>query len=353
MRHPFWILNSTLLVLLFIALDFIFFSNYKIPAQKSIEPGEYHIPPKKSVTEINIEKIYENDIFDTYVVEAAPPDMSVPTIITMPPPPPPHRITAPKRAEPQFLDPLKINLKGTILVSDDESKNRAIIEDEETGKERMYKISESIEDAKLLRIMPNKVILMRTNGQQEILYLREKDTKLDPLYATLKGWDTVLKKVDAQEYIIYPTPFVSRVTTLGQFIDMLDLTTVFKQGKTVGTRVGYLSENSLGLALGLQRGDIILSINGVPATTTTKRINIYRSIVSLGIGDTIKVRIRRGGQDFTIEYFLKQKNSGVSSLKSARKSAIRTPVDIAQEQQKLDPTAREIRQQEQNNMRNK
>ena len=43
------------------------------------------------------------------------------------------------------------------------------------------KTGDVIEDAQLMRIFSNKVVLVRSNGQQEVLYLREKDAKTDPI----------------------------------------------------------------------------------------------------------------------------------------------------------------------------
>ena len=41
MKHPFWIINSTLFLLLILALFFIFFSQTSVPEKEDIEPAAY------------------------------------------------------------------------------------------------------------------------------------------------------------------------------------------------------------------------------------------------------------------------------------------------------------------------
>jgi len=96
--------------------------------------------------------------------------------------------------KPKFLDPLDITLKGIIVLVHNDSKNRAIIADNKTNKELTYKVGSAIEDAQLIRILSNKVIFLRSNGQQEVLYLREKDAELDPVYTIIDNWDGIIQK---------------------------------------------------------------------------------------------------------------------------------------------------------------
>ncbi len=74
--------------------------------------------------------------------------------------------------------------------------------DTRTNKESSYKVGDMIEDAQLIRIFSNKVILMRANGQQEVLYLREKDAKLDPTYASGENWEGIISQNGPLEFAI-------------------------------------------------------------------------------------------------------------------------------------------------------
>ena len=71
MKHPFWIINLGLLSLVLAAFAFIYFSNISITGPfkaTSIEP-EQIAPRREQKVAINIRKIYEDDLFGTYVKE--------------------------------------------------------------------------------------------------------------------------------------------------------------------------------------------------------------------------------------------------------------------------------------------
>jgi len=63
MRHPLWILNSVLLVMFVIVLFFMLLSRQPTPEWQDIEPARYVKPLEKKVSEINISKIYDYDLF--------------------------------------------------------------------------------------------------------------------------------------------------------------------------------------------------------------------------------------------------------------------------------------------------
>lgn len=342
MKHPFWILNSALLVLLIGAMGFIFFSYQSSPERESIEKRVKTKPIKSTVSKIAIEKIYENDLFDTYrasVSDAAAAGQSM-----LPPPPMPVPVLIPEEPKTQFLEPLAIELKGIMTFAVNETKNRAIIKEAKTGTEKMYKVGDTIDDAQLLRIYSTKILFIRSNGQQEILYLREKDALADPAYASIVGWNDVIMNISDTSFVIDPDAFALRISNLAQLLDMLDMTTVYKKGESFGLRIGNLTENSLGLALGLQKGDIIISVNDIPATTTASRFKIYKTIVSSEPGVAIEAKIVRNGRELLLDYTIQK------SEKQAKEQAAKSQEYREKEQQELfakkhtlAPTMQDIR----------
>ena len=166
----------------------------------------------------------------------------------------------------------------------------------------------TIGDAQLIRIFNNKVIFLRSNGQQEVLYLREKDAELDPTYAALSGWSDVIKRVDDYHHVVNPEAFITRIQNLAQFIDMLDLTTAYQKGQSIGCRVGAVKQNSLGAALGFDTGDIIVDVDGIPAIDTPQRFQIYKNIIAKKADEPITVQILRNNQRLTLVYALEEFN---------------------------------------------
>lgn len=301
--HPIWIINSSLLALVLCASIFVPFSRIKTPRTISIEPEISPRTKKKQEFDINIKKIYENDIFGTYRKEA--PVYQEPVYqLELPPPPPDHIPVIPKKPEPAFVEPLDITLKGIIIVADNDEKNRIIITDNKTGRERTFKVGESIDDAQLIRIFNNKIILLRANGQQEVVYLRNQDATKDPAYAMLSGWQDVVQPTGPNNFTVNITAFGKRIQSLAQLIDLLNLSTAYKNGISIGCRIGEIKQESLGFSLGFQTGDIITRINGIDATTTEERLKIYREIIELGANAPIIVEFVRRGMPGNYTYNL-------------------------------------------------
>ena len=359
MRHPLWILNSSLLVLLLLALGFIFFSRQSPPSREELEPDAPVKTIKKEISKVNIAKIYENDLFGTYKKEFPAP-AGPEGVEALPEPPAPRQVSVPALPKPKFLDPLDITLKGIIVLVHNDSKNRAIIADNKTNKELTYKVGSAIEDAQLIRILSNKVIFLRSNGQQEVLYLREKDAELDPVYTIIDNWDGIIQKEAENEFAIDVQKFLFRVNNLAQFIDLLDLTTVYKKGRSIGVRVGKTENSTLAQKLGLENGDIITTVQNIPADTTENRFRIYKTIVAMREEETIRTEVQRSGNKIVIRYTLQamlkkeEKKEGekeeqpvkLITAETLKKEKMRT----LRQKHKFAPTLRDIRKQERRNM---
>lgn len=351
MKQPFWLLNSALLFLFISVMGFILFSSVSVPEREDITTVEYVKPITTTSSQVNISKIYENDLFNTVVPEV--PTEQVPSFsVVAPEPPAPQPIYKPEEQKPQFQDPLPITLRGIIVIVQDDTRNRAIIAENATGQESSYQIGDRIEDAQLIRIMSNKIIFLRSNGQQEVLYLKERDAQSDPAFTFLDDWSKVIRSVSYNHYIVNIAEFASRVHSLAQLLDMLDVTGVYSQGSSIGCRIGAVNPGSLGYALGLERADIITSINGVPATTTANRFAIYQDLTTLKTNRTIPVTLVRNGSELTINYELRE-----TLERQSTRNPRRTADQITQEQLKrleqretFAPTIEELRARERKNM---
>ena len=294
MRQPLWIVNSSLFLLFVIALGLSFLLQQKPLRWSSIEPTLYAKITKKAVSPTEIAKIYENDLFDTYkekekVIEKPLEDL-------MPAPPTPQRAVMPKPQVPSFLAPMQATLRGIIMTGDDK-KNRVIIQNDRTKQESNLRVGGKMEDAQLIRIFNNRAIFIRSNGQEEVLYLSEKEAKLAQERPDQEGWDAIIKKVDAKNFIVDPQGFKEYVPSLGQFIEELDLITVYRQGKSVGTRIGLVGDDSFGKEFGLEVGDIITQVSGIPATDATKRMEIYKAITSSAKDKPIVIDLLRNNAE--------------------------------------------------------
>ena len=301
MRPLLWILNSGLAILLIGTGMFVYLTKISIPAKVSIKPETLHFEQEEEPS-ADISAIYENDLFNTYTkpTQKTGPEKEVSTPI--PEPPKPKSVVVPKTPEPEIKPPLDIALKGTVVFNDD-SKNIAMISDNKSHEEKNYKVGDTIEDAQLVRIFHNKIILIRSNEQQEIVFFDEKEAQLETSI-TKKTWDHVVKKDSEAHYLVDPSAFVSTIPMLSQFIDLLDLTTVYKQGQSIGCRIGKYPDHSIAPSMGLTSGDIIKTINSIEIASNEGRVRAYNTITAMKVGDEITVEIQRSGSSVKITFTL-------------------------------------------------
>lgn len=347
MKHPFWIVNCLLFLLLLCVLGFVYFFKAPLPEREEIVVTQKSTPSTTKESHINIAAIYEQDLFNTYKKEQPIIEPSL-VIDPIPEPPQPQPVSIPELPEPQFLEPINVMLKGIIAVTTDNTKNRAIIQDNKTSQEAVYRVGDTVEDARLIRILSNKIILLRTNGQQEVLYLREQDAKNDPTYAIIDQWDTVIKKTTDTDYTINTPLFTQRINNLGQVVDILALTTAYEKGVSIGCRIGLLDEKSFGPELGLQKGDIILTVNTIPADNTENRLAIYQQIIDLPHQGVITLNITRNNAPLTLNYTLVSQDDTLEKTpqKQSEEMVQEKKFSVLREQYSFAPTMKEIRTQE-------
>ena len=299
MKQSFWIVNSILFILFLSVILFITFSKVKISSRKSIIP-EAISAKEEVVTKMDTSAIYTNDLFGTSQPLEIRPKENEKTEVTMPAAPQPFRAEVPEVENPNFLEPLPLTLTGIIVVND-ESNNQAIIMDNRTNKQKNYRLGDEIEDAQIARIFKEKIILIRSNGQQEVLYLRTDDVKQDGPQEQ-KDWKRVIKKVSADEYDVDYEKFAENVKSIGAFTDMMNLTSAYKDGKNIGVKVGKIEPGSLAFELGLQPGDIIQKIDGIEVDNTQNRYEAYSKVICKQDEDLINVEILRNDKTQTIKY---------------------------------------------------
>jgi type II secretory pathway component PulC len=353
MRQQLWVLNSALLALLLVAGVIALFTQQKMPRWLPIEPTGYERTIKQITPETVITKIYENDLFDTYqkpLPEVKKQEMEA----QIPPPPTPIQAPPPEVPQPKFLESLQVAVKGIIVVGDDKN-NRALIENLKTKEEKMLKIGDRIEDGQLIRIFRNRVIIIRSNGQEEVLYLRDKDAATDLGNQSSERWVNVIKKTGDSSFAVDPYGFAHAVPSLSDLLQQLDPLTVYQRGRPIGIRLGMMDPASVGPEIGLQPGDLIVSVAGIPATTPKRRVDAYHKIIALPLGSIFDISLVRHNQPMSISIKIQELGQPVVTL-GAQKIAdhpIKTFEDIESEKQKmlvrrtkLAPTLQEIRKRE-------
>ncbi len=306
MRQQVWILNSSL-SLIFLTILIISSLLQQAPPRLKIKATIKidDIQKKKPIPFINIDKILKNDLFDTFI-ESLPSQPIKKSLITPIPPVPMATITPPPVPKKQeFVNPLPIKLKG-IAQSSDELKSIAMIEDE-TQKEGLYHLGEKIKDAQLIKLSRNKIVLLRANGQQEILSLRPDVDFLGQIPPSpQEKWKYAIKKINDFNFEIDPKELKKDIPSLGELVEELSLGTAFENNNPLGMKIGKVDPNEIGFVIGLRQNDIITSINNISAINVKDRIKIYDKLSNAKKGDNIQVALKRNSMDSIINYKFKK-----------------------------------------------
>ncbi len=306
MKSPLWIATSTLALILMALGIFMAVSMRSLFVQPKTTPIKVRALPvvdkKEEAIPQNLNIIYgEHDLFGTYR-QAIKPVKPVDTLPAIPQPPRPIAVQPIQTPPVQFLPPLPLKITG-IIASTDEAKSQVSLLNNNSLKTESLRVGDSILDASIVRIFPHKVIIIRSNGQQETLYMYPEEAKLATTRMQDTSWSDVVQR-QGEIYLVNPTAFVSRVNSLAEFIDMLDLTTASKHGEPLGIRIGTMQTTSLGFALGFIPGDIILKIGDETPTSTKKRIAIFNTLAGLELGAQLPVELVRNNKTVLRTYKL-------------------------------------------------
>jgi type II secretory pathway component PulC len=301
MTQGLWIVNSSLLIVFWIAL-FVNSTLKQTPPilrLKRVLVDEIKKKPEPIVGTIKSwEKIYKSDVFGTFVQ----PEVSVVKqnfITPIPEPKTPIIIPPPEIKKNDFIAPLNLTVRG-IVVSADETQSIAMITDE-AGKESIYHLGENIKDAQVIKIAHNRIVLIRANGQHETFYLRKEDVPIEQK-DKLVG---IVKKINDQNYEIDPDALKEEIESLGHFIEHAAIIgTTYTQGVPIGIRIGKLNADNIGTVIGLLEYDIITSINKINTSDAKERMKIYDIMRTMKIGDIINVELIRANKNITITYKL-------------------------------------------------
>jgi type II secretory pathway component PulC len=279
------------------------------PQIVSIVPRERVAVQESDTSKIDLKRIVEGDLFSTSIKKIEPKTELEEQKITVPEPPKPRVVPEDTRELIEMLPPLQVKLKGVISDSNPLYR-RAIIVHASDKKEKLYKIGDQVEDARLIHLSKNKAIFIRSNGQQEVLFITEDDAAKDKIYRRARALGAIIKKIDSVTYEIDQKGFVSQVQSIAQILDALDITAVFDRGKSTGCRIGKMAAQSLGELLGFQAGDIVVTVNDIPTTAIRDRVKIYKQITGVDAGQRIRVALLRGGEPITITYVVKREKTG-------------------------------------------
>jgi len=304
MKQQLWMVNSSLLAIFILTTAASILLQQAPPRYRPIKIFFDERKVGKELQPEEIENIYKYDLFGTFVKKEFVP--SAQQLVTPIPQPKPIVIAPPpKLPEVKILPPLTLTLRG-IAFSSNEEKSIAIIEDEKK-KESVYHSGDMIKDAQIIKVAQNRITLLRTNGQHETFFLRPEDNAPETIKKeeAAKAWDHIVKKIDETTFEIDKIKFAQSVSTLGELVAALSLLTASAKGEPIGIKITSIDPNHISSFLGLQKNDIIVSINEKKTGDKKERIKIYDDVSTAKTGDTIVLKLQRNKNDITLKYNLK------------------------------------------------
>jgi len=231
---------------------------------------------------------------------------------------------------------LKLKLKGTVMGNPRFA--RAMIENEMTGKQQLYRLGEMISGgAEIIGIERGRVILRRGN-REEVLLMYAKMAGTAPQRATVVGLslldktrpkearsaetkrvvtaeelstargatDRIIKRVIGGRYKV--KSLREAIQVAGKVLTQAKVGAYLVNGHIQGVRVTDISPGSMYERMGIHSGDVIKRVNGYRIKGMGDIFGVYRKLRKQSV---LTVDIERDGKTVTFVYKLK---SGESRL---------------------------------------
>ena len=196
----------------------------------------------------------------------------------------------------EALEPtsLKISLLGTATGSDENA--RAVIEETGRKTQGLYRVGDSVQNAVVKKILWGKVVL-RVGDKDEILSMEVPEAvkggrQKPSVKPVQRGGTITLARSDIQ----------NSLKNINKLLTQARIRPHLKDGKPDGFVLSYIKANSFFTKLGLNRGDIVKSINGKQINTPEDAFSFYQALES---GAPLSMEISRGGAPKTINYRFK------------------------------------------------
>ncbi|WP_300672385.1 type II secretion system protein GspC [Desulfoluna sp.] len=194
---------------------------------------------------------------------------------------------------------LRLKLWGTVS-GGGETVTRAIIEDEVTRKQDLYKVGDTVQEAVIKLVLRDRVV-MRYKGQDEVLMMeKEKATASGSRRTSSRSrsrspsTNSIKKKVNLKRDTVNDA--MMNINTLMKDVRIKPH---FRNGQPEGMAVSGIKSDSIFRKMGIRNGDIIIGVDGQKIESVDDAMSLYGTLKS---SSEIQLDIKRMGQIQTIEY---------------------------------------------------
>jgi general secretion pathway protein C len=213
---------------------------------------------------------------------------------------------APKTVDVEALEQTSLQLKlwGTVTGPPEEAY--AVIEEGGRREQNLFRIGDAIQNATVKLILREKVIL-NVDGKDEVLAIEKSAGKgKGPARKvpgrSVAGRPSGQRPVSVQKITLRRNQIDSAIQDVGQLMNQVNIRPHFYQGQPDGMMLSRIKPNSLFMRMGLRNGDVITGVNGRDITSVDDALGFYENLKS---ADNVKLNLKRGGRQRTIEYNIK------------------------------------------------
>ncbi len=215
----------------------------------------------------------------------------------------PKKAPAPEAPKAPVETALNLKLKGTVVSPG--GLALAMIEDPTQRREDLYIVGDKLQDAQILRILPNQVILQRSGREETLSLFSETASKggLKPVQGKPQALSSRPTSPPQARPPGGPAPEASsskggQQHAVQTLMAKLRLKPHFADGKPSGFVVGDVPMGSVFQAAGLKVGDIVVGINDEEVRTPNQLLKAYKEVSQAG---ELWLEVLRDGQEETIE----------------------------------------------------
>ncbi len=199
---------------------------------------------------------------------------------------------------------LKLKLWGTVFTP--EGQTYAVIEDQKTREQMLYRPGDDIQNASVKMVLRQKVVLT-VDGRDEVLSIEEPGVTRNAVAARPEpvsrppaaGIARAPGAEPVQQVTVPEEQIEKAMENLGELMNQATFRPHLEDGRPAGISITGIKPNAIFRKLRLRNGDVITGVNGQAIEGVEDAMRVFGTLSTDG---PLQVNIKRRGRDETLEY---------------------------------------------------
>jgi general secretion pathway protein C len=198
---------------------------------------------------------------------------------------------------------LQLRLWGTVAGKKEGAY--AVIEETKARKQNLYRVGDTIQNAKIKMIYRERVVLS-VNGKDEILEIEKiqggKARTSLASAARPSSSASSTRATRAQRITLKRSLIEDSIQDITKLMTQVQITPHLEDGVPAGLSLSNIKPNSIFRRMGLRNGDVLTGVDGQSIQSVDDALRLYDNLKS---ADSVQVQLKRRGRDKAIEYRIK------------------------------------------------